>query len=501
MIIDLNGVLSDPFAEKDIDVCICGAGVAGITLALNLSQKLNVLLLEGGGFEFSPESQSIYQGKSVGQDYADLAATRLRYFGGTSNNWTGWCRPLDSYDFEPKSFVPHSGWPIRRADLDPYLEKTELILDISDNESWHEPESYFEKKLDATTDFQSSNFKFSAPTRFGQKYREEIERRSNITCYLNANVTEVRLTEDLSRLDHMNVRNYSEGKFQVRARVFVLAAGGIENPRILLNSNQQVPAGLGNQNGLVGRFFTEHPHAQVGDFILEDHAREYVEESLYGDTFKERLRGLICGSKWALGAVGKIRGRRLSCVNRRQYIFSPSPEFMERERILNFGLRLRTHSPDPGRDMDGTLFIASEQAPTPLSAITLGSEVDRFGMPRVKLDWRLSTIDLRTIQRAVFRFGEVFADLDLGRLRVVDWLRSDPPMYAGTYGHHHIGTTRMGESPADGVVNSFQKMFRTNNLYIAGSSVFSTGGHANPTFTIVQMTLRLADHIGSVLAD
>jgi choline dehydrogenase-like flavoprotein len=504
MIIDLNEVLSDPFADNRVDVCICGAGVAGITLALNLPRTLNVLLLEGGGFKFSAESQSIYQGHSVGQAYYDLSATRQRFLGGTSNHWTGVCRPLDSYDFEPKSFVQYSGWPIRHPDLDPYLEKTESILDLSNNDSWDEPRGSFGKEFDATSDFKRIKFKWSdPPTRFGQKYQEEIEHRSNISCYLNANVTESHLTKDLSRLDHVELRNQSGRVFQVRARIFVLAVGGIENPRILLNSNHQLPAGLGNQNGLVGRFFTEHPHVKVGDFILEDHLREYLEENWYVGSFQERLRSLICGSQWAVEGVSKIRGDRMSCVRQSHYqslrqFFSPSLEFMERDRILNFGLRFQPNVANPERATDGTLVIASEQAPNPLSRITLASDLDKFGMRRVKLDWQLSRIDLHTIQRAVFRFGQTFADLGLGRVRVSDWLRSDSPQFAGGGGNHHMCTTRMAESSDRGVVDQHQRVFGTDNLYIAGSSVFSTAGHANPTFTIVQMTLRLADHIGSL---
>ncbi|MDH3676171.1 MAG: GMC family oxidoreductase [Anaerolineae bacterium] len=497
MIIDLNEVLSDPFAEKEIDVCICGAGVAGITLALNLSRKLNVLLLEGGGFEFSADSQSVYQGESVGQQYTPLSATRLRYLGGASNHWGGWCRPLDSYDFEPKDTVQDSGWPIRRADLDPYLEKTESILDLSDNDDWHQPGDTIGKKIDATRAFQTFNFKWSnPPTRFGQKYRKEIERRSNVFCYLNANVTELHLTENLSRLQRINVRNYSGKIFQVPAQIFILAAGGIENPRILLNSNHQVPAGLGNRNGLVGQYFADHLHATAGEFILEDPMREYLEENWFEGSFKARLEGLICGSRWAGEWVRKIPRKKKSCVSQaHRMFFSPSLEFIERDRILNFGLRFLPYEPGTERATDGVLTIESEQALNPLSRITLAPEVDQFGMRRVKLDWQLSAIDLHTIQRAVFRFGQTFADLDLGRVRVADWLRSDPPKFTGEGGNHHMCTTRMAETPDKGVVDQHQRVFGTDNLYVAGSGVFSSTGHANPTFTIVQMTLRLADHI------
>jgi len=498
MIIDLDDVQSDPFAENRYDVCICGAGVAGITLALNLSQKLSVLLLEGGGFDSSVESQSIYQGKIAGHEYSDLTAGRLRFFGGTSNHWAGECRPLDSYDFERKSYSPYSRWPIRRLDLDPYLEAAETIVDLPEDEDWDSPGGYFEDMLGGTPDFQGIKYKLSPPTRFGQKYRREIERRSNITCYLNANVTRFWLAENQSRLKHVEVRDYSGKRFQARARIFVLATGGIENPRILLNSDQQASTGLGNQNGLVGRFFTDHLYTKVADFIFEDQTKEYVEEFPFGDSFRGRLKSQICGSEWALDSFNSIRGKDTDCLSQIRHFFSPSPEFMVRDRILNFSLRLHARTPGHGQATDGKLFTASEQAPNPSSRITLAADVDRFGMRRSKLDWQLSKIDMHTMQMAVLRFGEAFADLNLGRLRLSDWLTSNPTEYAGGHGNHHMCSTRMSKTTDDGVVDSTQRLFGTDNMYIAGSSVFSTGGQANPTLTIVQMTLRLADHIDSL---
>jgi choline dehydrogenase-like flavoprotein len=132
MIIDLNRVDRDPFKENQYDVCICGAGVAGITLALKLSEKLSVVLLEGGGFKRSDKSQAIYKGKTIGVCYFDLQLTRLRYLGGTSNHWAGWCHPMEHHDFFAKPYVQFSGWPIERHHLEPYLRETELILDLAE---------------------------------------------------------------------------------------------------------------------------------------------------------------------------------------------------------------------------------------------------------------------------------------------------------------------------------------------------------------------------------
>ncbi len=497
MIIDLSKVESDPFAGKAFDICIVGGGVAGISLALNLSRRLNVLLLEAGGFDNSVETMAVYEGDIVGQAYFDLRAGRLRFFGGTSNHWGGDCRPLDSVDFEPKDYVDYSGWPIRSADLDPYMRNAESILDLSD-EPWDPPEGFLEDAISTSPDIRSIRYKISPPTRFGQKYRRDIERQSNIICLLNANVIEMRLRDDRSRMQHVVVSDFSGKSYEAQAGAFVLATGGIENPRLLLNSDRQVASGLGNEHGQVGRFFTDHLYTKVADFILEDHAKQFIEQFPFGDTFKGRLKSQICSWDWLHSTVEGVRGKDMDCLSEIRHFFSPTREFMLRNRILNFSLRMRVRTPGHGEATDGKIFIGSEQALNPQSTITLGSETDRFGMRRVTLNWALSDIDYRTLQLAAVRFGETLASSSIGRLRIVDWLNSDPFEYLGTGGNHHMCTTRMGDSPDDAVVDRNQKVFGIDNLYIAGSSSFSTGGHANPTLTIVQMTLRLADHLSKL---
>ncbi len=505
MITDLDTVDGDPFKNKKFDVCICGAGVTGITLALKLSRKLNVILLEGGGFEYTDHSQDLYFGKSIGQDYFDLAATRLRYFGGTSNHWAGWCHPLDSHDFTSKPYVKHSGWPIERSNLDPYLKEAEYILDITEDseEGQRDSQEDIGNTIGASTDFRQFKYKWSAPTRFGEKYKAEIERLPHLACYLNANIVDMSLFENLSAMEHVEVRNFTGKTFKIHAQTFVLAAGGIENPRILLNCNSQIQTGLGNDHDLVGRFFTEHPNKTVASFVLEDKAKEVIAKNWTSDrrngnwyfspsrnfmdqnkilnfgilvelhrkpnsgaTFNETLKSLVCRSQWAQSAAEKLQGDAMDC---------PSE--------------------------DGWIRIVSEQAPNPWSRVNLGQEVDRFGMRRVVLDWKLSEIDKRTIQRATIRLGEIFAGQGLGRLHIDDWLVSeglDFPDNDAIASNHHMCTTRMGETPRDGVVDPNQRVFGIDNLYVGGSSVFATSGFEGPTITIVQMTLRLADHLNTI---
>jgi choline dehydrogenase-like flavoprotein len=481
--LDLNRVEPAHFRGRNFDVCVCGGGVAGITLALALAERCSVVLLEGGGREYSYDSQSLYKGRNVGLEYFDLAGTRLRFFGGSSNHWSGWLCPLDPHDFEPAPYAGHPGWPIAAADLDPYLEATRTILDISDERCvgndptrnpWHrEVEGFREIKI------------WSSPLRFGPRYAPQIERSARIACYLHANVTDLRLAGD--RVANVSIADYSGRRFEVQARSFVLALGGIENPRILLNCNRQRPAGIGNQHDLVGRYFAEHPHLTVGGFLLEDGIR-----------------------------LDKMR------------IFSPSAQLMRRDETLNFSLRclpLPERRPEgfkarlrratcksdslkvatetlrgsPIGCDDGWLKVVTEQSGNPDSRVMLGKEVDRFGLRAPVLNWQLNALDKHTMRQAMLRFGQAFAAADCGRVRVAGWLMDESVSFPGLdqelAGHHHMGTTRMAASPRQGVVDSNQKVFGVNNLYIAGSSVFASCGHSNPTFTIVQTSLRLADHL------
>jgi choline dehydrogenase-like flavoprotein len=496
MIVDLNKVERDPFAALRYDVCIVGGGVAGITLALNLSPSLRILLLEGGGYENTVETQDVYAGSSVGQEYFDLRVSRLRFLGGSSNHWAGDCRPLDDFDFESSPNVPHSGWPIRKTDIDPYLESAGDILELN-GEDWNQPGGYFEDRINRSKDFRSIRYRFSPPIRFGEKYRRDIERRENIDCYLNANVTDLRLDEGGRRMQSVEIRDFNGNVYNASANRFVVATGGIENARLLLNANSQVRGGIGNENGHVGQFFCDHLFTKVADILLEDSATEHVYEYPFGDDFKGRLKNTICSTSWLQSAVESVRGTNLSCLSNVRHFFAPTRELMTRDQILNFSLRLRVALPGHGEAMDGKVFLGAEQAINPRSRVLLDSERDQLGMRRVKLDWQLSDIDLRTVRYAATRFGETLAAQSIGRQKVVDWITSDPLEYLGTGGHHHMCTTRMGDSPKNAVVDPNARVFGVENLFMAGSSIFATGGHANPTLTIVQLTLRLAQHLNT----
>ena len=510
MFSDLELLESDPFKGNYYDVCIFGSGPAGMSLALNLPKKLRVLLIEGGDTEYSDESQNLYHGKNIGHDYFDLSITRLRFLGGSSNHWGGLCRPLDEVDFKSKSYENLSGWPINKKDLDVYLNKTKSILDIPDEVDLGMPD--WLSQIQDSGELKEVTFWHSEPTRFAGKYRGEIESSKNIDCYINANLTDLRLDDSGRVLNIANIKTYSNKEYEIRAKSFVLAAGGLENPRILLNCNSQNEKGLGNDRDLVGRYFCEHPHFFVGDFVLEDSVRDsvrvemqernewrhfrflaptekemlsrnmlnfgirfqprFIESKDSNKNFKDKMREIICKTGWSKEFVEWVTDRNIVCAS--------------------------------DGNSDGTLMVAAEQSLNYSSRVRLSNDADAFGLKRIDLDWQLTDADKNTLKQAALTVGEVLAKTKVGRVKPRQWLMSPDSEFPGLDteqigGHHHMCTTRMSDLPEYGVVDKNLKVHGIDNLYIAGSSSFGSTGHVNPTFTIVQLSLRLADHLGGLM--
>ncbi|MCB1735154.1 MAG: GMC family oxidoreductase [Gammaproteobacteria bacterium] len=509
MIVDLDQSTAILDAGTRYDICICGSGFAGIALALRLPSSLKVLILEGGGAGYEERSQAVYQGRNVGHAYFDLNATRLRQFGGTSALWSGWCRPLDDRDFVSQAHIPNSGWPIGAEALAPYRAQAEAFLDVREHlADWGQA-------MPDLSDLRRIEFAWSSPTlRIADRYQDTLRESPNIDCLLNANLTDIRLSDDLSHAVSVEVRNYQGMVRQIEVGNVVLAAGGLENPRLLLNFNKQRPEGLGNAHDLVGRYFHEHPHFIAGNFILDD-------EVAY------RL------------ARAQAPGTRILLTQ----FLTPSDAFMRRHETLNFAMRVVHTNNNQGLDFsdklrrllcttsvtravgdaldsdslhcrqdpffnggdalrDGYIKLVSGSGPNPDSRVTLDDERDQFGLRRAQLDWRLGAIEKRTFRAAMMEIARQFVAHDLGRVQIYDWVLDKDAPFPGfpqeVAGHHHMGTTRMAAGPETGVVDSDQRVFGIDNLFVAGCSVFPYGGHANPTLTIVQMAMRLADHLARV---
>ena len=329
---------------------------------------------------------------------------------------------------------------------------------------------------------------------------------------------------------HIRVCTVSGNSLAVEARHYVLACGGIENARLLLASRDVESHGVGNSRDQVGRYFMEHPHARLG---LIETSQAFKLWAL----FRKRFRSGQTDIAPALVASETLQERMQLLnsaltfklqrdpeqgvpLNKRAYLslkHSLSPTVSGRRlwhsyrnvrTFLQRHLRLPVERARARLGWTGLhVMTRAEQAPNPLSCVKLSPDRDRFGMQKAELDWQLTAQDKETIKRLGGILNTELNGLELGKLHISPWLNTDSlhwPVDATVSNHpiggyHHIGTTRMGSDPATSVVQRDLAVHGYANLYVAGSSVCTTSGWANPTLTIVALSHRLAEHLGSKL--
>ena len=493
------------------DLCVVGAGAAGISIALEwIGSGRRVLLLEGGGFDFEPRMQERYRGENVGLPYYPLHAARLHYFGGTTGHWAGFCAPFDPIDFERRDWVPHSGWPIARAALDPFYARAHRVLELGpydyDADRWRRRDAALVPlPLDARAVW-TKMWQFSTPpTRFGTRYRDAIVDARDVHLYTYATVCEVEANEPVTAVAGLRVRTPDGREHRVRARHYVLACSTIQNARLLLASNRRAPAGLGNGHDLVGRYFMEHLEMPSGQLVLTGGPRA-ASTAMYAFEFgRTTARGEL-----ALSAAAQ-RGRRV--LNATVSLVPGVPGEAARSTFQRMTPdvveRMRTRAPGappaappaapraPARPPFFQLLTRQEQAPNPDSRVTIGRERDALGMPRVRLDWRLTALDRRSFVGFYEVLGRELGRSGVGRARMEPWVAAAEGAWPASLGGgwHHMGTTRMHPDPRRGVVDADSRVHGLGNLSVAGAAVFPTAGCANPTLTLVALSLRLSDHL------
>ena len=465
--------------DKKYDVCIVGTGPAGITLARKLSTSgKKVVLLEAGGLDYSDNSQDFYECESIGHE-AWPKFTRLRYFGGTSNHWSGRCRPFDSSDFDDREINGLPGWPIRYSSIKPYLDEAMGILDLNTERGFQPASDDLLEKY-----FSPDAFSKSPPTRFKGKYLSEIDNSQNIDCFYNATATDLKLDVSHSSVTNIQISNYKSYKANISANKFILCLGGIETPRFMLNCNNQLKSGIGNSNDMVGRCFMEHLNVHMGSFLYRDQENLTGMQFYSDDKFVEKDD--IGKSNITLGIVKKVKsyGRTRAIKT----FFKNLACQMEIEDKVQFISDFKC----PGMGNIGTLI---EQSPNLDSRVTLSDETDKLGLNKTKFEWKINNYDRKTIRATGLAMAKEFSNSGLGNIRLSGFMLDESLEIKFGHHAHHMGTTRMSKYPQDGVVDENSKVHDLDNLYIAGSSVFSTGGACNPTMPIIQLCLRLADHL------
>jgi choline dehydrogenase-like flavoprotein len=485
--------------ELTPDLAIIGGGPAGITLALALAHTpLRMLLLESGGMDFDPATQALYAGEESGVRYIPLDATRLRYLGGGTNHWGGWSRPLDALDFEKRDWLPYSGWPFPRDELEPYFPRAQNLIEAG-------PFLYDKLAKGAlpgallplgpggtyNSFFQFSQWRGNAqhlPTAFGHRYAEDLKRIPNLQLMLNANGTGLRLAKDVRWVDHLDVATLSGRKFTVKPRHVVLACGGIENARLLLASNDVIATGVGNQNDLVGRFFADHaiPRDTATLVVFGGEIAGFYKTTM--DAEGAHFRGTLSPTE-AFRRARQLTGALITVEQRVEL------DALGQAAVETTSAALGT---DAGNAHAYSLGVGLELAPDPERRFTLTDTRDALGMPRLKLNMTISDDDLARYRLTLIELARQLLGAKSGMLRLDRQARGE--WLAGMdWGNHHMGTTRMHDDPKQGVVDANSQVHGLANLFVAGSSVFPTYGASNPTLNLVALTLRLADHLKGVL--
>ncbi len=511
----------------EAEVAIVGAGAAGLTLARRLIEGgKSVLLIESGGVDYESVTAELNAGTNVGQEYYPLEDSRLRFVGGTTAIWGGRVAELDAIDFERRDWVPYSGWPFGRAALEPYYRESRLLLDLPADEPAGPPSLLDE--LDPAL-VERRNWLID-PTfdRFGYAAQRDLFDDPRLTLVTHATVREVRAAPDGGRIAALDVVGPDSHPLEVVAHDYVLAAGGLENPRLLLASRSVMPAGLGNDHDLVGRFFMEHPHGRGGRVIAppaiawqlirafqKQSQGNFETAALVRPSDRLQADKRILNSALAL-AVRRGEGERQPAVTAAylaaKHKVDPTRTGRAAWRTYKGAGRIIRRGVGPsiwwlralGRRNELTLVLRAEQAPNRDSRILLDeTDRDSVGVPRMALDWRLLPLDRISAASLVDAFGAELERLGLARVERAAWLSdaaenwvSDPLVSVHPLGgYHHMGTTRMAQEPREGVTDGHGQVHGLPNLWIAGSSLFPTGGWANPTLTILALALRQADRL------
>lgn len=454
-------------------VCIFGSGPAGITLAIKLAERgLQVAVIEAGGRDYEDWSQAHYEGIVVGDRYHTLSEARLRMYGGTSNHWGGHCIPLEAHDYSARAYVPEAGWPISIDDVAPFLTEACNIVEIPDDFTG----------TAFSDDIRKTRFQWSPPVLFGDKYQNVIAGSENLRVFLETALTG--FSPDGTRIRAAELRTRSGQTFNFEANTFVMCLGGIENSRILLWANEQNNRALIQDHDKIGRYWMEHLKAQLGEVLFENISPDFFnagEASFSLNRTRQESAGI-------LNAALQVD----------QYSYSQTKALVADIACVAPALGARLlHGLGKKLICGARLYGQWEQAPIADNRVTLGRERDAFGIPKTELHWRRSEGDRRTIFESTQIFAQELAKNHLGRVRLASWIDQDAPLPdEGTPAlWHHMGGTRMSDNPLAGVVDRDLKVHGLSNLYIGGSSVFPSGGYANPTLMIVQLSLRLADHL------
>jgi choline dehydrogenase-like flavoprotein len=543
---------SDASTVIKTDVCIVGAGPAGLTIARVLAAAgIRVVLLEGGDGEGAQLRQDV---RASGDDLypsSNIGGTRAAMLGGTAGLWSylmsnedrnpqngprgARYAPLNPIDFEQRPEIANSGWPLSRADLDPWYAKAQQISGLGaysyDADHWSTPDRR-SLRLDPEL-IETQMYQLGSSTAWTVDAVRALREQPNVQILTDANVVRLEADSTGSQVTAVHYRHPGGANGLIQARTTVLAAGGVDNSRLLLMSDHEVRGGLGNQHDQVGRYWMEHPQVRAGMLVappntgLADKLRLYDawwagDDKVMGklSVAPEAMRreGLLSTSTLLVARDDVFAGPAFQAYTAVRSPSGRAAALAERAKLgakAALGIRdllaaRAVIDGQPGPDLSGwasranasairvfEIIHVSEQSPEPDNRIMLTGELDGHGRRIPILNWQWSQEDRRRVTRSRDLHAEAFAKAGLGEVIQGDWDSGQPRMVGGC--HHHLGGTRMSSDPATGVVDVNSKVHGMTNLFAAGSSVFPSGGSVSPTLTVVALSVRLAEHLRDTL--
>jgi hypothetical protein len=487
MIVNGNELSELPSSE----ILIIGTGPAGLALATRLaSNGTSVLLIEAGGLSPSEESQRLYEGESTGIKYP-LAASRIRAFGGSSNCWAGWCRRLESIEFSRRHWIENSDWPIDHNEIVKFYSDASSFLGIEganyDPYYWAERCNRVKASIfDGAVNFEPRVWQLALDKRLGRDLKNEIENSKKITLVHNCCAIELIANGSLVR--SVRCRSTSGKLLQAVSNRFVLAMGALENARILMASGLQDRVG----SRWLGKGFMEHPARINGLRLYSYFNSESFMEFGGGNTFQPP--GEKFKVAFGFGATSKFQSN--AGILGFWGVFSDRIVNLQRDEISKASHLLSSYGIKPAGELVAyDITWAIEQAPAFDSALEIGSVKDEVGINKIKLNWVVSSLDVNSVIYSHRSLADDLIKRRVGALRrIKGFSRSDSDI---DYGHHHIGTVRMGNSARDGVVDGNCRLFGFENIFCAGSGIFPTSGVTNPTLALTALAFRLAEHLNS----
>ncbi|MDB5889283.1 MAG: oxidoreductase [Polaromonas sp.] len=551
MLIDARALDAETLQQ---DICIVGAGPGGISLCREfLGQRLQVALLESGGFDPDPAAQALAGGFTYGDVKPSVGVNR-RQFGGNASNWGVELKPsepglrhaiFDEIDFVERPWIANSGWPFDRQHLAPYYKRAQAVCGAGPfsyaPDDWESREAR-RWPLDGSG-LETGMFQFSAAQVFLKEYRRELVAGQNVTLMTHASVVELVTDDSGQTITRVKVMQPGGRHFWVAAKVFILAAGAFENARLLLMSNRQQEAGIGNRHDVVGRYYHDHLQGRGGYLTprqpgLFNQSALYDLRQVHGTSVmayvklsravleKEKLLNINCfvfpkpaqRQNQAIDSFNMLRNKKFHAQKRHEVI-SVFPRESSAKHILNVACGLdyvtrMAYQTKTGQQSTSyglchggwsrlsnidqrftrlELWHSIEQSPRPENRVTLSQDTDALGCPKLELHWQWPQDDIYQTLRAQQLIGQGMEKAGLGSFQPEYDPQGLPNIERPVGSHHLMGTTRMHVNARLGVVNADCQVHEMHNLFVAGSSTFPTGGYANPTLTIIAMAIRLAD--------